>query len=77
MEVLLGGGFFEVSAILVELGWRVVVIAVVAVIVLGSWEIAREGYGEVEHGSSSFFSSNWNGKFGRWSSSPPSMIAWK
>lgn len=70
MEVRFGAGFLLATS-------EVVVVVVAGTTaswldrfefdVLGSAEIAREGYGEeVEHDAaswSSFFSSSWNGKF--------------
>lgn len=57
VEVRFGGGFLEASAPAAEACKE----EFERLEVLGSAEMARE-----QEASSSFFSSNWNGKFGRW-----------
>lgn len=70
VEVLFGGGFLEASK--AAAAAEAVVVACKEEVlerleVFGSAEMAREGYmGLEQEASSSFFSSNWNGKFGRW-----------
>lgn len=64
VEVLFGGGFLGDGSEGVGRSWWLLLL------LEGSAEMAREGYGEEveqEEGSwSSFFSRSWNGKFCRW-----------
>lgn len=66
VDVLFGGGFLEASAAVAESVPVACKEELERLEVFGSAEMASDGYtGLEQEASSSFFSSNWNGKFGR------------